>query len=78
MSFLSFEHLAPFSLAGFTLNIEERTALQASLVIKKSEEKFDHVSFWGKINGVQKDYYIAQAWQEGDWFNKKNFYWYSL
>lgn len=74
MSFLSFDQLAPFSLAGFTLNTEERTALQASLAVKKAEEKFDHVSFWGKILGVQKDYYVAQAWTDGAWFKKKNFY----
>jgi len=75
MSYLAFDDLAPFTLTGFTLNIEERTALQSSLAIKRAEEKFDHAVFWGKIGGVNKDYYISQAWKEGEWFNKKSFYW---
>lgn len=76
MSFLSFDDLSPYTLAGFTLNIEEKTALQSSMAVKRAEEKFDHIAFWGKIVGINKDYYIAQAWREGEWFTKKSFYWY--
>lgn len=74
MSFVKLDDIAPFSLVGITLNTEEKTVFSASLAIKKQEEKFDHVYFWGKILGVQKDYYIAQAFHEGEWFKRKYFY----
>ncbi|KAJ3386335.1 Radial spoke head protein 9 [Lobulomyces angularis] len=66
MSYLQFNDLAPFSLAGFTFNDEEKAALQSSLLVKKTEEKFDYITFWGKILGVNKDYYISQAWNDGE------------
>ncbi len=75
MAYYNFSDAEPYTLAGgFTLNVEEKTCLQASLALKQSEEKLDHISFWGKINGVQKDYYIAQSWVDGEWFKKKYFY----
>ena len=75
MATFSFDDMAPFTLTGSTLNIEEKATLSTSLAIKKQEGKFDHATFWGKINGIQKDYYIAQAWMEGEIFKRKYFYW---
>ena len=60
------EFLGP---SGHTLNVEERTALQTSLLILKKNAKFKKVQFWGKIFGTQRDYLIAQGF--GDTFLQK-------
>ncbi|KAJ3069565.1 Radial spoke head protein 9 [Quaeritorhiza haematococci] len=77
MSFMSFDDLSYYSLAGFVLNQEERAALQTSLLLKRDEEKFSNIALWGKIFGIQKDYYIAQAWNDDSndsFFERKYFY----
>jgi hypothetical protein len=73
MSFASLEDLTYFSLAGFTLNQEEKAVLASSLQVKKDQEKLATISFWGKIQGLQKDYLIAQATGE-TLFDRKYFY----
>lgn len=50
-----------YAASGATLNVEERAALSISLPLLKEAQKSDEVGFWGKIQGVQKDYYIAWA-----------------
>jgi radial spoke head protein 9 len=62
-----------FTLAGFTLNPEERATLNISLEAKKEEEKFLHIAFWGKIFGLKQDYFVAYGWRE-DPFDRKFFY----
>lgn len=47
---------------GFTLNVEERAALQSSLLLLKRNGKFNRLVFWGKILGLQKDYLIVQGY----------------
>ncbi|KAJ3182887.1 Radial spoke head protein 9 [Gaertneriomyces sp. JEL0708] len=74
MSYLKLEDISYLSLAGFTLNPEERTALESSLLLKQNEEKLNHVSLWGKILGIQRDYYIAQATNNENVFARKYFY----
>ncbi len=46
---------------GSTLNIDERIKLE--LVFSKLADKdtYDQVLFWGKIEGINKDYYIAET-----------------
>ena len=76
MSFASLEDLTYFSLAGFTLNQEEKAVLASSLQVKKDQEKLATISFWGKIQGLQRDYLIAQS--TGDsLFDRKYFYRYA-
>ncbi|KAI8801003.1 hypothetical protein BJ742DRAFT_716394 [Cladochytrium replicatum] len=70
------QDLAYLSRAGFTLNEEEKTVLKSSMEIKLVEEKLKDMALWGKILGIQKDYYIAQGWQGDDMFQRK--YYYSL
>ena len=77
MSFANLVDLSYFSLAGFTLNIEERTVLESSLQIKKDQEKLTAISFFGKILAIQRDYYIAQS-VSGTWFDRKYYYRYAL
>ena len=66
-----------FNLAGFSLSTEESTVLKNSLLIKKDQEKLVNITLWGKITGIQKDYFIAQARQEA-LFSYKYYYSYTL
>lgn len=50
-----------FGYVGFTLNLEEKACLEASLPLLKNSQVFQAVQFWGKILGVQRDYYVAVA-----------------
>ncbi len=63
-----------FSVAGFTLNPEEKTTLASSLNVKKHEEKFQNISLFAKISGTKGDYYLAYG-NNKDLFNRKLFYW---
>ncbi|XP_044025634.1 radial spoke head protein 9 homolog isoform X2 [Siniperca chuatsi] len=60
--------------SGHTLNVEQRAALQTSLVILKKNYKFHRVLFWGKILGLKEDYFIAQGRGEDEMQDKKNLY----
>ena len=73
MSFASLEDTSYFSLAGFTLNVEERAVLSASLQAKKDQEKLESITFWGKVLGINKDYLIAQAVGKS-FFDRKFYY----
>ncbi|XP_071775133.2 radial spoke head protein 9 homolog isoform X1 [Centroberyx gerrardi] len=60
--------------SGYTLNAEQRAALQTSLVILKKNYKFNRVLFWGKILGIKGDYFIAQGKGEDEMKDRKNLY----
>uniref|UniRef100_A0A8C5HUU7 Radial spoke head protein 9 homolog n=1 Tax=Gouania willdenowi TaxID=441366 RepID=A0A8C5HUU7_GOUWI len=60
--------------SGYTLNSEERAALQTSLRILKKDHKFNRVLFWGKILGLDADYFIAQGRGEDEMKNRTSFY----
>ncbi|KAM4632705.1 radial spoke head protein 9 homolog [Polymixia lowei] len=60
--------------SGYTLNTEQRAALQTSLVLLKKNYKFNRVLFWGKILGIKGDYFIAQGKGEDEMKDKKNLY----
>ncbi|KAJ3218245.1 Radial spoke head protein 9 [Dinochytrium kinnereticum] len=62
MSFLDVNDMNHFTLAGFILNTEERTVLSTSLKLKAQAERLTGgIYLWGKILGINRDYYIAQA-----------------
>ncbi|KAJ3306678.1 Radial spoke head protein 9 [Kappamyces sp. JEL0829] len=73
MAFYSLDTFDTFNLAGFTLNAEERATLRNSLIIKQDEEKLSNITLWGKLLGIQQDYFIAQGFQT-DLFKRKYFY----
>ena len=75
MAFYSLDTVDTFNLAGFTLNTEEQAILRNSLIIKKDQEHFQNISLWGKLLGVQQDYFIAGAFND-DLFKRKYFYTY--
>jgi len=59
---------------GIILSPEQKAALQTSLVILKNNQKFARVQFWGKILGVQDDYYIAQGFMNDQLYDRKTLY----
>ncbi|KAI6652535.1 hypothetical protein LOD99_4320 [Oopsacas minuta] len=44
---------------GIILSPEEKAALQTSLILEQTKNKFNRVCFWGKIQGVKRNYYIV-------------------
>jgi radial spoke head protein 9 len=68
-----FKHIS--ALNGVSLNLEELLKLDIALDRLHSEIKSDEMWFWGKIIGVEKDYYVAQAiFFREHLFPKKKFY----
>lgn len=59
---------------GCTLSVEHRAALQTSMVLLKKNYKFQRVLLWGKIFGLNRDYFIAQGRGEDEMLDKKNLY----
>lgn len=57
---------------GIVLSTERRVALETALILLKNAEKFQAIYFWGKIQGVSGDYFIAQGHNE-DIFSRKSF-----
>jgi radial spoke head protein 9 len=64
------------SFNGVCLNIEERFKLEIALNNLHLDIKSEEMWFWGKIIGVEKDYYIALAmnFKDHQLFPKKKFY----
>ncbi|XP_068198440.1 radial spoke head protein 9 homolog isoform X2 [Antennarius striatus] len=60
--------------SGQTLNVEQRTALQTSLLLLRKDYKFQRVLFWGKIFGLKQDYFITQGRGEDEMEDIKYFY----
>ncbi|XP_068432911.1 radial spoke head protein 9 homolog [Clinocottus analis] len=60
--------------SGTTLNVEQRAAMQTSLVIMKKNYKFHRVLFWGKILGLKSDYIIAQGRGEDEMQDRQTLY----
>ena len=46
---------------GVVLSAEQRAALQTSLAITRDQYKFKRIYYWGKINGIKDDYFIAKG-----------------
>lgn len=53
------EQLKYIQQSGSTLGIEERMQLECALHNLQSSMCFETLYFWGKINGIETDYYIA-------------------
>lgn len=63
--------------SGSTLNIEELTHLQLSVANLNANENFDEIYFWGRIRGIDKDYYIVMGvrFKERVNFPERCFFW---
>lgn len=65
---------------GVCFNIEERFQLEVALqelLNTAGETDFDELLFWGRINGLKADYYIAMGicFRDRYEFPEKKFYW---
>ncbi|CAG5928155.1 unnamed protein product [Menidia menidia] len=60
--------------SGNVLSVEQRAAMQTSMVILKKNYKFERVLFWGKILGIKGEYFIAQGRGEDEMKDRKNLY----
>ena len=60
--------------SGIILSPEQKAALQTSLCILQSNQKFSRVYFWGKILGIKDDYFIAQGVGKNELDEKKTLY----
>lgn len=47
--------------SGVILSTEQKASLQTSLLLLKNREKFHRVEMWGKITGIQGEYFVAQG-----------------
>lgn len=63
--------LAP---SGAVLSNAHTAALQSSLVLLQSANKFASVKLWGKVQGATRDYFIAQGVGDDALGVAKNFY----
>ena len=78
MDILDFsEEIKNFSHNGVTLNLDERMQLEMALMALYEKEQCEELTFWGKINGLKNDYFIAMALRYTDMyeFPVKTFYW---
>ena len=55
-------------------NVEERSILITSLRTLQLESDVSYCKFWGKILGVERDYYIAITWDSDALSNRTYFY----
>ena len=53
------ENLELMSNSGYKLTHEQAALIENSLIILQSENKFRDIFFWGRIDGVDADYYLA-------------------
>jgi hypothetical protein len=60
--------------SGFTLSIEEKAALQISMLERKNAEGFNKLYFWGKVMGKDSDYLICYGLLPSYDFPTKKFY----
>ena len=60
--------------SGIILSSEQKASLQSSLCLLQHNNKFSKIYFWGKILGVNEDYFIAQGANEDEMGEKKTFY----
>ena len=78
MDILDFsEEIKNFRHNGMTLNLDERMQVEGALNTLYSKSDDEELMFWGKINGIKNDYFIAMAVMYRDMyeFPVKKFYW---
>lgn len=68
---LSIDYVAS---SGVVLSIEQKAALESSLVILKSQQKFQRVQFFGKVIGIRNDYFIVQGVGKDSLKDRKTLY----
>ena len=62
------------SSSGFVLSTEHKACLQTSLVVLKDDGKFKAVKYWGKISGIDADYFVAVGFGANPLSEKSHFF----
>ena len=78
MDILDFsEEIKNFRHNGTTLNLDERMQLEMALNTLQASIETDELVFWGKIEGIKNDYYIAMGLHFRNMyeFPVKTFFW---
>ena len=44
---------------GFTVNVEERAALETQMALRQSQERLSVMKFWGRVTGTTGDYLVV-------------------
>lgn len=60
--------------AGQKLTPEEKMLIENSLLVLQNENRFHAVFLWGRINGIEKDYWVAFGYTEDCLRERKFFY----
>lgn len=62
---------------GQTLSTEERIALDVNVLKLSQEYHYETFNFWGRVEGVSKNYYIVQAinFKNATSFPIKKYFW---
>ena len=62
MDILDFsEEIKNFRHNGVTLNLDERMQIEMALNTLSAKIETEELVFWGKIEGIKSDYYIAMG-----------------
>lgn len=64
--------------SGVVLSVEQKAALYSSLVILKSQQKFQKIQFVGKVLGTRNDYFLVQGVGKDELKDRKTLYRYLL
>lgn len=59
---------------GHVLTLAERAVCAGALQKVALSDSYNAVSFWGKIQGTEGDYLIAQSWTLGESIQKAFFF----
>lgn len=68
------ESLGITTYCGQRLSYETAAFLENSLIILQSENKFRNIFFWGRLNGIELDYYIAFGYMKDCLRGRRFFY----
>lgn len=62
---------------GATLSVEERGSLELAVLKLSEERQFDRWNFWGRVDGLARNYYIVQGViHRGQYeFPEKHYFW---
>lgn len=53
--------LEKIAFPGGTLSVEERAAMEPALFLLQQSYQFTEMRFWGRIRGLERDYFICQG-----------------
>lgn len=59
---------------GIKLSPEHKILIKNSLIVLQNENRFANMYFWGRINGLARDYYIAFGFTKDCLRDRKYFF----